>query len=41
MSITIACGQMEVLPGRPDMNTKKILELIAKAKTEFSLAPYH
>src|SRR5574344_2128786 len=34
MSITIACGQMEVLPGRPDMNTKKILELIAKAKTE-------
>jgi NAD+ synthase (glutamine-hydrolysing) len=34
MSITIACGQMEVLPGRPDVNTNKILDLIEKAKTE-------
>ncbi|MCH4157076.1 MAG: NAD(+) synthase, partial [Acidaminococcaceae bacterium] len=34
MNITIACGQMEVLPGRPDRNTQKILELITKAKRE-------
>lgn len=34
MSITIACGQMDVLPGRPDVNTNKILNLIEKAKTE-------
>jgi len=34
MAITIACGQMEVIPGRPDLNTAKILELIAKAKAE-------
>lgn len=32
MEIKIICGQMEVIPGRPDLNFTKILELIATAK---------
>ena len=34
MNITIACGQMEVIPGQPLVNTNKILSLIAMAKAE-------
>lgn len=34
MSIKIACGQMEVIPGRPDRNTAAILHLIEKARAE-------
>ena len=34
MSIKIACGQMEVVAGRPDLNTKKVLQLISQAKNE-------
>lgn len=33
MEIKITCGQMEIIPGRPDLNYKKILELIDRAKT--------
>lgn len=32
MLIKIICGQMEIIPGRPDENYKKILELISTAK---------
>lgn len=32
MLIKIICGQMEVIPGRPDLNYKKIQTLIAAAK---------
>ena len=34
MAITIACGQMEVIPGRPDLNTAKIKRLMEQAKAE-------
>lgn len=34
MNIIIACGQMEVIPGQPLVNTNKILSLIAMAKAE-------
>lgn len=34
VSIKIACGQMEVIPGRPDQNTSAILRLIKKAQEE-------
>ena len=34
MAIKIACGQMEIIAGRPDLNTKKILQLIRLAKKE-------
>ncbi len=34
MNITIACGQIETIPGRPDLNTAKILSVIEKAKAE-------
>ncbi|MER2139351.1 MAG: NAD(+) synthase, partial [Succiniclasticum sp.] len=32
MTLKIACGQMEVIAGRPDLNTKKVLQLISQAK---------
>lgn len=32
MLVKIMCGQMEIIPGRPDINFKKILELTAAAK---------
>lgn len=32
MLIKIICGQMDVIPGRPDENHKKILEIISTAK---------
>ena len=32
MLIKIICGQMDVIPGRPDENYKRILELISAAK---------
>ena len=32
MLIKIICGQMDIIPGRPDENYKKILELISAAK---------
>ena len=34
MSIKIACGQLEVIAGRPDLNTKNILQLVRAAKSE-------
>ena len=34
MSIKIACGQIEVIAGRPDLNTEKILQFISLAKKE-------
>ena len=34
MALKIACGQMEVIAGRPDLNTKKILQIINLAKKE-------
>ena len=34
MAIKIACGQMEITAGRPDLNSKKILHLISLAKKE-------
>ena len=34
MALKIACGQMEIVPGRPDLNTKKILQLIGLAQKE-------
>lgn len=32
MQIKIMCGQMEIIPGRPDINFKRIIELIGAAK---------
>ena len=32
MALIIACGQMEVIAGRPDLNTEKMLRLISLAK---------
>ena len=34
MLIKIMCGQMEIIPGRPDVNFKRILELIDAAKNK-------
>ena len=34
MALKIACGQMEVIAGRPDLNTRKILQQINVAKKE-------
>lgn len=34
MKITIACGQIDVVPGRPDINTPRILAAIEQAKTK-------
>ena len=34
MPLKIACAQMEVLPGRPDVNSQKMLDWIARAKQE-------
>ena len=34
MAVKIACGQMEIIAGRPDLNTKKILQQISLAKKE-------
>ena len=34
MAIKIACGQMEITAGRPDVNSKKILHLISLAQKE-------
>ena len=34
MALRIACGQMEIIAGRPDLNTKKILQLISLAKND-------
>ena len=34
MALKIACGQMEIIAGRPDLNTKKMLQLISLAKKE-------
>ncbi len=32
--LTVALGQMEVIPGRPDINTKTILTMIAEARAQ-------
>ena len=34
MEIKIICGQLEIIPGRPDVNYKKILEAMAKAREQ-------
>lgn len=34
MQIKIVCGQMEIIPGRPDINFEKIKTLIAEAKAQ-------
>ena len=34
MAIKIACGQIEIIAGRPDLNTNKILQIIDQAKKE-------
>lgn len=34
MKIKILCGQLEITPGRPDLNYQKILDAIAKAKLQ-------
>ena len=34
MALKIACGQMEIIAGRPDLNTKNMLELIGLAKND-------
>jgi NAD+ synthase (glutamine-hydrolysing) len=34
MKITVACAQVRVQPGRPEVNTRKALEYIEKAKAE-------
>ena len=34
MAIKIACGQMEIIAGRPDLNTKKMLNLIKLAQQD-------
>ena len=34
MKIKILCGQLEITPGRPDLNYKRILDTIAKAKKQ-------
>lgn len=34
MQIKIVCGQMEVIPGRPDINFEKIQSLITEAKSQ-------
>lgn len=34
MPLKIACGQMEVIPGRPDLNTRKMLQMIEQARAE-------
>ena len=34
MALRIACGQMEIIAGRPDLNTKKMLQLINLARKE-------
>ena len=34
MALKIACGQMEIIAGRPDLNTKKMLQLIGLAKND-------
>ena len=34
MVLKIACGQMEIIAGRPDLNTKKILQVINLARKE-------
>lgn len=34
MKIQFACAQMEIIAGRPDVNTQKILQLIAEAKRQ-------
>ena len=34
MALKIACGQMEIVAGRPDLNTKKMLQLISLARKE-------
>lgn len=33
MKVKIICGQLEVIPGRPDLNYKKILQAIEEART--------
>ena len=32
VEIKIICGQMEIIPGRPDLNYQKIIDLIAAAR---------
>lgn len=34
MKLRIALGQMEVVPGRPDLNTRTMLEMIAEARAQ-------
>ena len=34
MPLKLACAQIEVLPGRPDVNSRKMLDWIARAKQE-------
>lgn len=34
MNVKIVCGQMQVIAGRPDLNYKKITEIIAEAKKQ-------
>ncbi len=34
MAIKIACGQLEIISGRPDLNTQNILRMISRARNE-------
>lgn len=34
MALRIACGQIEIIAGRPDLNSKKILHHLAMAHQE-------
>ena len=34
MAIKIACGQIKIIAGRPDLNADKILQVIDRAKNE-------
>ena len=34
MTLKVACGQMEIIAGRPDLNTKRILQVINLARNE-------
>ena len=33
MKLKIICGQLEITPGRPDVNYKKIIDAIEKARS--------
>ena len=34
MALKIACGQLEIIAGRPDLNTKKMIQVISLARKE-------